>query len=1036
MHLKTSLQTPHLFSIASGIPFMKTFVEALLSGELIEGYHSSGDPLIALADTIIYVPTRRAARALRSTLVELSPKQSSLLPTIRGLGDTDSDAVFFQQAGSEALTFNPPIGDIERLLLLTRLIRPWREKLPDHVRAMFGTEDVMVPTNTADAIWLSQDLAALMDEVETEEADWSKLHEIAPEMVAEWWQVTLDFLDIITTNWPEILNQKNMENPAAWRYKCIRAEAERLEKTKPNRPIIVAGSTGSIPAVAGLLKVIAHLPKGAVVLPGLDFDMDEIAWNSLDQIDHDPSIFGHPQYGLKKLLNLMGVNRSAICQIGQTTGLKQQRRNIVSQALRPANTTDFWANMQRDGYDEAFAKISLIEAANEREEALAIAIALRDAIEEPKKTAALITSDRILARRVVAELARFGVEANDSGGIPLSETLPATLLRLILESLFKPGDPVAFLSMLKHPLTNLQQNRVELRHRVENFEIFTLRGGTGRVNLMECDSFVEQRLAALLHNDYKSNDYSQKTIEDARNLATLLVKAVKPLVDLMKKSEPIRVEEAAIATTMVLENFGRDETNSCTILYHDEAGKAMIAFLRDLVSDQSGLTFDISEWPSIVMALLAVRSVSPSVGGHPRLSIWGAMEARLQTVDTIVIGGLNEGSWPTTQRNDPFMSRPMKMMLTLDPPERRTGIAAHDFQLAMGMDKVIMSRALRASNAPSVPSRWLQRLEAVIGHDVAKQLRHRGTKYLTWARQLDHAQNIAFVAQPCPKPPLNMRPKRFSVTEIETLRRDPYAIYAKKILCLKPLDDLIHDPSVAERGTLYHEILAAFSESQIDPCAPNALEKFLEIARAEFDKLQLPIDVEAIWWPRFEILAPAILDWEKTLSKRQRLVEIGARPTEIGSTGVELSGRADRIDILPQNHAEILDFKTGSTPSPKQAATLMAPQLALEAALLMRDAFEGCEGLTPSELLYIRLNGKGEVLEQRIAMTAKKPATELAEEAWARLGELVEYYQNENQGYLSRAMPALSNYEGDYDHLARVLEWSAGSDDDTENTGD
>lgn len=1022
------IEKANLFSISSGCAFLPTFVDALLSGSLIKDYVQNGDVQAALADTLIYVPTRRAARALRSCFVEMSARQSSFLPTIRPLGDVDEDAAFFLDSGAEALSLNPKIGDIERLALLARLIRPWRENLPAHVRAMFGSEDVLIPANTADAIWLAQDLARLMDEVETEAADWSKLGEIAPDMVAEWWQVTLDFLDIVTKSWPKILQDRNLANPAEWRNHAVKAEAERLSRTQPNRPILAAGSTGSIPAVADLLKVICRLPKGAVVLPGLDLNMDDAQWKALDNAEQDASIFGHPQYSLKKLLVRLQVARDDVQEIGTLSAAKKIRVKIVSEALRPADTTEFWANLPRDGFSEVFNDIALIEAANEREEAVAIAVALRHAIEAPKKTAALVTGDRNLARRVVAELNRFGIDANDSGGIPLSEALPATLLRLFLESLFYPGDPVAFLSLLKHPLTSLDMSRGRLRQWAEDFELFALRGGTGRVSLSACDRFVEARIMALTTAQDMRDDIDQKMIANARDLAARLKQAVAPLVVLMEKSEPVSLELAATATAQVFEAFGRDENGSLARLYDGEAGKAIANFFRDLVADQSGLTFDISEWPSILQALMAARSVSPAAGGHPRLFIWGALESRLQTVDTMVIGGLNEGSWPAKTRNDPFMSRPMKMTLTLDPPERRTGLAAHDFQLAMGMDKVVLSRALRADNAPSVPSRWLQRLETVAGHQVSRNMRNRGHVFVHWARALDRAKNVAFVAQPCPKPPLNVRPKRFSVTEIETLRRDPYAIYAKKILRLKPLEDLIHDPSVAERGTLYHAIVAGFVEQGIDAAAPDALDKFLALARAEFDKLQLPLDVEAVWWPRFEILAPAIIEWENGLLQRQRLVEISARPTEICKTGVTLSGRADRIDVLAGNHAEILDFKTGTSPSVKQAATLMAPQLALEAALLRRNAFEECQDMTPAELLYIRLNAKGEVQEQRICEAAGKSAVELAEEAWTRLGELVAFYENPAQGYLSRAMPPLANYEGDYDHLARVLEWLAGSD--------
>ncbi|WP_455480763.1 double-strand break repair protein AddB [Bartonella sp. B12(2025)] len=1028
---------PRVFSISSGTAFLPHFVDALLSGALIDNFAPNGDIQTALTDTIIYVPTRRAARALRVAFSERSDKKSTFLPTIRPLGDLDENSFLFIENHTSAL--NPPIGESERLLLLARLIRFWRENLPDHLRAMFGTEDVLIPAHTADAIWLAQDLAQLMDEIETKAADWSKLKEIAPDMVAEWWQITLNFLTIVTQSWPQILQEKQRSDPVLWRNTILKIHAETLCRTNPSKPIIAAGATGSIPAVAQLLKVISYLPKGAVVLPGLDLHMDEAQWNALgstnekkttsDFSDHADNVFSHPQYHLKKLLSLMKCSRIHVREIGQQSATQKRRSALLSEAFRPVSTTDLWAQIVRDDYENLCANWSLIEAINEREEALTIAVALRNAIEEPKKTAALITNDRNLARRVVAELQRFGIEANDSGGIPLAQTLPSTLLRLLLESIFQPNDPIAFLSLLKHPLTTLGQNRHHFRKMVENFELFVLRGSTGRINICECDQFFETWVKTHLHNS--NNTFDQHKSEEARLLCHLLVKAVKPLTSLMKQQKECTINEAAIATVEVFENFGCNENNSLVNLYENEAGQALSTFLCELVSDQSGLKFHLHEWPAMFSALIATRSVTPPPGGHPRLFIWGALESRLQTVDTIIIGGLNEGSWPITTRNDAFLSRPMKMMLTLEPPEHRIGLSAHDFQWAMGMNKVVMSRAKRVNHAPSIPSRWLQRLETVVGKQVWKQICTRGEILLHWAKTLDSTKLIAHAQRPCPVPPLEIRPRHFSVTEIETLRYDPYAIYAKKILRLKPLKALIHDPSSAERGTLYHAILAAFCTKIKNPNATNALDALLAIGREEFNKLNLSCDTEAIWWTIFENFAPFFIQWERNLGFRERYVEVTSKKIPIGTTGVTLSGRADRIDVLPGKIVEILDFKTNTPPSSKQVRNLLFPQLALETALLMQGAFTGFQDFTLSNLFYIPLNKKGEIKSQSVLSDKEakdqKNAINLGEKAWEHLISLMEYYQNPQQGYLSHAVPLQKPYESDYDHLARLWEWSSGS---------
>ncbi|WP_407965524.1 double-strand break repair protein AddB [Bartonella sp. C271] len=1031
---------PRVFSISPGTPFLPHFVDALLSGTLIDNFASNGNIQIALTDTLIYVPTRRAARALRTAFFEKSHTQSSFLPTICPLGDINEESYFFTENNTNTLVNTSPIGESERLLLLARLIRLWRENLPTHLRSMFGTEDIFIPATTADAVWLAQDLARLMDEVETEDVDWSRLKEIVPDMVAEWWQITLDFLTIVTQSWPQILKERQQCNPVEWRNQAFKIHADILYRTQPHKTIIAAGVTSSIPTIANLLKVIACLPKGAVILPGLDLQMDETQWDALGALNKekttfDPShhiaAFSHPQYHLKKLLSLMKCQRIHVREIGQQSIIKTQRAALLSEALRPASTTDLWAKIIRDDYENICADWSLIEAPNEREEALAISIALRNAIEDPKKTAALITNDRNLARRVAAELQRFGIEANDSGEIPLAQTLPSTLLRLLLENIFKPGDPIAFLSLLKHPLTTLEYNRNYLREMAENFELLVLRGNACRINLCECDQFFRTWKQTHSHNISNNCIPDLQKIEEADFLCHLLVKAVEPLVSLIKQDRECTINEAAIATVEVFENFGRDADNSLAHLYQNEAGKALITFFRELVSDQSGLKFCLHEWPALFSALMATRSVSPSPGGHPRLFIWGTLESRLQTVNTVVIGSLNEGSWPIKTHNDAFLSRPMKITLTLEPPEQRIGLSAHDFQWAMGMDQVIMSRATRVNHTPSVPSRWLQRLETVVGKQVWKQICTRGELLLHWAKMLDNTNSITPAERPCPVPPLDIRPRHFSITEIETLRHDPYAIYAKKILRLKPLKALIHDPCSAERGTLYHTILAAFCTQIKNHNATDMLDILLTIGRKEFDKLNLPPDIEAVWWPNFENLAPFLIQWEQSLGPRERYAEVIAQNTLIGETGVTLSGRADRLDILPDKTVEIIDFKTSIPPSATQVINLFSPQLALETALLMQGAFIDFKGLIPSNLLYIPLKRKGEI--KPIAVINKKTkdqenAISLGKKAWKYLISLINYYQNPQQGYLSHAVPLKKSYEGDYDHLARLLEWSIGFD--------
>jgi ATP-dependent helicase/nuclease subunit B len=857
--------------------------------------------------------------------------------------------------------------------------------------------------------------------------------------LAGWWQVTLEFLGIVTDAWPKFLEESDRSNPAAHRSALIRSEAARLRRNPPTGPVIAAGSTGSIPATAELLAAIARLPGGAIVLPGLDQTLDEASFQALVAPGARPAVLGHPQYGLARLIGKIGVPRGDVEDIGMPEPHLALRAALVGEALRPAETTELWAET-RSGFAAsdiagAFADVTLLEAASERDEAVAIAVALKQAVEQPGQRAALVTGDRALARRVSVELQRFGVVADDSGGTPLANSPAASLLRLALEAVFRPGDAVGLLSLLKHPLLGLGLERADVRKAAGLVELVALRGGTGRPDIVSLPDLFEARLTGL--NDDSRPPFwlsrlTVRSIDDARNLLERLTQALAP-ISVFRDQADADLATLVKASVVALENLGRSADGGLGELYAGDAGEKLAELLRGLVAASAPLSFAVSEWPDVMDALIAPETVKPAQGTDRNIAIWGALEARLQDVDTLVIGGLNEGVWPRKPESDRFMSRLMKTGIDLEPPERRIGLAAHDFQMAMGARHVLLARSARSGDAPAVPSRWLQRLLTFIGSDQALALRQRGNELLAWARALDTGPKQDFAPRPQPKPPLAVRPIHFSVTEIETLRRDPYAVYARRILGLMPLDPLIRDPGAAERGTLFHAILHLFSSEVADPRAPDALASLIAAGRACFAEAALPADVEAVWWPRFEKLATNIIEWERTRADAvvQRHAEERAGKTVVGQSGVTLSGYADRVDLRAGIMADILDYKTGSSPSKAQAHTLLAPQLALEGALLRRGAFRDLGAREPSQLAFVRLKPNGEVFEESILEHNRQPRTaaDLAEEAWARLEKLLLHYADPATGYLSRALPFREGEtDGDYDHLARVLEWSAGGD--------
>ncbi len=1055
----TSARDSRVFSIPPGAPFLPTLVEALLNGTLVEGYEPQSNPLM-LADATIWLPTRRAARAMASEFVTRFDGEAALLPQIYALGDTSDDGESLLHDVTPEMLDMAAIDPMERHLTLALLIEKWVEALSPKQRSLYAGADIVVPSSTGDAVRFAAQLAELMDTVSTEETDWGRLKDIVPDDHADWWQLTLDFLKIATKTWPVFLAERGLQDGAALRTRNLRQRTEGYARAdaegRLKGPVIAAGSTGSIPATAELLKTVSRLSQGAVVLPGLDRDMEAQVWAKIDLPDNDRdesgTAPGHPQYGLKKLLGELQIDRSLVHNIGgvddTTGGSARVRETLVSEALRPSHATDRWHKgaalpdglkaLDDNMRDEAFDGVALVEASGEREEALAIALALRETLETDGATCALVTPDRNLARRIAVEMRRFGVSVDDSAGQPLHNRPAGTLARLIVQCAFGEADTVALASLIKHPLARFGANPARARRAATVLELACLRGSTtppipADLPQRLADKRTEIASEETRHKPGYLTRLSRSDWEDAAWLAQRLAEIFVP-----GKTAKSGISEHAARTVRMLEACAQDDELGLTALYGSEAGQVLQIFLADLLDHGSTLTCDPIDWPDVFAALLDGRTVRPLGGTHPRVTILGPIEVRLQTYDRVVLGGLNEKSWPDTTRNDPFLSRPMKQTLGLPAPERRTGLAAHDFQMLLGMKDVVLTRSLKADNAPAITSRWLQRLLIVAGEEAATNMLARGKKFLDWAEQIDVPLEPP---RPCPRPnpapPIDIRPKGLSITEIETWIRDPYEIYAKHILELAPLDTLTREMGPLERGTLVHAIMEDFAQLPVHEISESTL---LAIARRHFDALALPPDVEALWWPRFRTLAEAVTTWQREAQALAESIIVEKRgKTDDGLNGFALRGRVDRVDKLRDGTLAIFDYKTGAGPSKAQAESLLAPQLPLEAAMAKRGAFGEALKAQTSELAYVRLRASGEFKVDALGDgkgKLKKTVADLEEEAWAQLRDLVEAYCDPGRGYISRVRPPLNtNYESDYSHLARVSEWSV-ADNSPEEGGE
>ncbi len=989
------------------VPPGRSFVDAL-AGRLISETASAvrgGDPM-ALSRYTILLPTRRACRSLAEAFLRANNGAPLLLPRLEPIGDVDEDELMLTGEGAaDRLDLPPAIPDTRRLLLLAPQVMAFH-RTPD------GT-----PPNVDQAVWLARDLAALLDQVQTEELSFDRLAELVPDTFASHWQTTLDFLKIVTEHWPRILAEEQAMDPAARRNALIAERAAAWRQDPPADPVIAAGSTGSIPATARLIGAVAELPLGRVVLPGLDRDMDDESWQALD-----PS---HPQYGLKRLLDRLEIGRDDVAVWpAPSNGNAGARGRLISEVMRPAETTHAWREIGGAKADIAAAMqgVRRVECPTPQEEAGVIALILRQALQTSEKTAALVTLDRGLARRVAAELRRWGVEIDDSAGLPLSATPPGSFLHLTARMMAEALAPVSLLAACKHPLAAGGMPPAVFRARLRSLERAVLRGprpAPGFAGLRHALASVDDRSRISAGDIEALADWMDRLETATAGFGEMLDRPGAPLAALLRAH--VVCAEALAAS---------DEAPGGRRLWAGDAGEQAARMVAELLA--AAATFpDVSrgQYPGVLEALMAGVVVRPRFGRRPRLAIWGPLEARLQHADLLVLGGLNEGSWPRQIEADPWMSRQMRAQFGLSPAERRIGLSAHDFAQAFCAEEVVLTRAQRVEGTPTVPSRWLLRLETVLdGLDPKASRRGRSTRadgpWIDWRRRLDAPAIIRAIDPPAPMPAVAHRPRRISVTQVETWMRDPYAVYARHVLGLKALDPIDADPSAADYGTLIHRALDEFVRAYPDALPDDAADRLLAIGREVFDLDGAHPGVSAFWWPRFQRVAAWFLAQEQArrAGLAQTVTELSGR-LDVDAPGgpFALTAMADRIDRLAAGGLAIIDYKTGSVPSTKDVARGLAPQLPLEAAIARDGGFEQFAADDVAELAYWRVTGgdpPGEI-------KPIKDAGALAEAALEGFKALVARFDDPATPYLSMPDPDRVPRYSDYVHLARVREWTA-----------
>ena len=987
------------------IPAHRRFLPDLAAGLLAR---AGRDPL-ALARTLVLLPTRRAARALQEAFVPLAGGGALVLPRMGALAGLSAEEA--EDLALPALLDLPPaVSPARRQAVLAGFVA----KVPTRLGG----------PATPDQAWrMAAALAAFLDEAALEGCDLDALDGLAPDNLAQHWQITLAVLKPIAAAWRDWLAEAGLADIGARRVAVLRAQAEAWRHSPPAHPVVVAGigAGGTIPAAVELLRVVKDLPSGAIVLQDSAEPPEEALW---DAIHAAPT---HPFAGQARLLRALGVAPRDLRPWGAEApgpAAPPERAALLAAALRPAKADAPWRQPAPARWQAGLVGLSRLAAADAQAEAAAIALLLREALERPGARVALVTPDRDLARRVSAECARHGITADDSAGEPLAETPAAAFLRLLAAMVGARFAPVPLLACLKHPLAAGGMDRADWLAAVRRLEVAALRGTRPAPGLAALRALGGEEAGPLLDRLAEAlGDFTDLPEGEERPPAALLaahLAAAERLAASADRAGPLR-------------------------LYAGEEGEPLARHLAELAEALAEAPpIPPAAWPALFDALLegplapSVRAVRGRASDpHPRVAILGLLEARLGAFDRVVLGGLEEGVWPPRAESGPWMSRPMRRAFGLPEPEARIGRVAADFvALAAASSEVVLSAARRRDGAPTVPARWLARLDAFLSGQGGLAL--PASPAAGWAAALDRPATVTPCARPAPAPPAALRPRRLSPSSARLLICDPYAFYAQQVLGLRPLAALDEDAGAADFGDAVHAAMARFLDA-LGPRWPGR-----EAAAAAWDAASEQVlaaigprpALRAFWRPRLRRIRGHVLAEEEAVRRQggvvATLTEASGRIDLSRPRGaVQLHARADRLDRFADGGWRILDVKTGTVPSKPQVLSGTHPQLPLEAAILEAGGFAAAPaGATVTALAYWRLTG-GTPPGQLVLLPVEDEAgARLSDIARERLAALADRFLLGEAPFLSRPHPDKARRGfGEFDHLARVLEWAAAEED-------
>lgn len=1029
----TTPKGAHVYTVAPDQAFLDTVARGVLE-------RMGGDPL-KLSDVTILVPNRETGFALRQAFTEQFGGKPGILPRIDAPGDMDDGYLSLRVSDNQVLSqalmdIPPPVSRLERQLILAGEIM----KIPGMASSM------------QKAVKLGGEMGKFLDALQTQNISLKDIDRLVPPEFKKQWGRTAEFLKIITDTWPQKLQEMGQVDPEEHRNALIQIQAAHWMEKPSGNPIIAAGFMDADPATLGLLQAVAAMPQGAIILPGMDMGLDDKSWDVLTPV--------HPQYGFKKILEATGKTRKEVQELVGTAVHSEharannpevtakERQKLLREAMRPVGTAEGWSNLKAKTTSKrkaanlidkianddnvidkrALAGMDLVTCGSPQEEASVIALKMRETLEMPGRKAMLVTADRSLARRVSARLKYWDIDVDDGAGMSLADTSVGTYLLTAAHMATEQWAPVPLLEALKHPLATLGESKADFRDKLIALEDMVLHGprpGPGADGIRGVLTAAFNRKSRRPDQKLSKDELAaeQESLED---FVDRLETAGKPFFDMTAsdKKMPFSVYlDAHIHFAEALAAEGKT-TGADRIWRGDDGVKAsrFLTQIRDAVKhlpDVSG-----SDYIDVLHGLMRDVTVQKTAKPHPSLKIVTPEQAALMKADVVIVGGVNDEIWPSRPAENPWLSNDMIAQLKLRAPEEQIGKAAQHFVLMTSNPNVLLSRAVRSGDAPTVASPFLTRLMMVLkgaGLEDAIQSRDQ-------LRDIHMAMHtpadVTPIDPPAPTPPVEKRPKKLPVTAVEALMRDPYTVYAKYILKIRPRSPLDASPSVSEKGTFTHDALDAFVKKYPDKMPDNAYDELLKIGEETFKERMNNPTVQSFWWPRFQRIAKWFVKFENERRELTRTVgtEVqGKLEIDLGNGEVfTLTAIADRIDRDADDQLAIIDYKTGSVPLQKAVTMGFSPQLTLEALIAFTGGFEGIDANDVGQMQYWKLSGGRPAAD---VTDVKGDVKQLVGEAREGIEALMKAFNDSKTPYLSSPRPEWAPRYQNYEHLARSGEW-------------